>query len=77
MASIPNNLKEILKCTLKDCLQLALEAVKKSGLKPNGDPIYSAHSASKDFNVPQSTLGNHLKGIQFVLIYEQLFSLIH
>jgi hypothetical protein len=77
MASIPNNLNDILKHSPKDRLQLAHEAVKKSGLKPNGDPIYSARSASLDFNISRSTLGNRLKGIQSVLIYEQLFSPIH
>jgi hypothetical protein len=53
MASIPNVPHVILTHSPEDCLQLALEAVKKSGLKPKGhDPVYSVCSAAKDFNVP-------------------------
>jgi hypothetical protein len=53
MASIPNVPHDILTHSPEDCLQLALEAVKKSGLKPKGcDPVYSVCSAAKDFNIP-------------------------
>jgi len=64
MASIPNPSHDDLKNSTEDRLQLALEAVKKSGLKNNGDPVYSARSAAKDFNISRSTLGNRLKGNQ-------------
>jgi hypothetical protein len=41
MASIPNVPHDILTHSPEDCLQLALEAVKKSGLKPKGcDSVY-------------------------------------
>jgi hypothetical protein len=52
MATVPNLPHDILKCSPEECMQLAVEAVKKSGLKPNGDPIYSACAAAKDFNIP-------------------------
>jgi hypothetical protein len=47
----------------EDRIKLAIEAIEKSGLKPNGDPLYSVRAAAKDFNIPRSTLGNRLKGI--------------
>ena len=63
MATVPNLPHDILKCSSEERMQLAVEAVKKSGLKSNGDPIYSARSAAKDFNIARSTLGNRIKGI--------------
>jgi len=44
-------MNDTLKHSSEDCLQLTLNAIKKFGLKPNGDLVYLAHSAANDFNV--------------------------
>jgi hypothetical protein len=61
----------------EDRIKLAIEAIEKSGLKLNGDTIYSVRAAAKDFDIPRSTLGNHLKGIShcFHLASTQLITI--
>ena len=53
---------DVLTLPREDRVRLAIAAIQESGLKPNGDPYYSARQAEKDFGVPRSSLGLRLKG---------------
>ena len=50
-------------------IEFALTAIRESGTKPNGDPIYSARQAEWDFNIPRSTLGFRLRGMYYFYYY--------
>ena len=39
-----------------------IATIRASGIKPNGDPHYSAQQAEHDFGVPRSSLGHCLQG---------------
>jgi hypothetical protein len=54
---------DVLTLSREDRVQLAIAAIQDSGVKPNGDPYYSARQAEKDFKVPRSSLGLRLKGM--------------
>ena len=53
---------DVLTLPREDHVQLAIAVIQELGVKPNGDPYYSARQAEKDFGVPRSSLGLHLKG---------------
>jgi hypothetical protein len=59
--SIPD---DILTRPREEHIQLAIAVIQESGTKPNGDPHYSAHQAEQDFDIPRSSLGCCLKGLQ-------------
>jgi hypothetical protein len=59
--SIPD---DILIRPREEHIQLAVAAIQESGTKPNGDPYYSARQAERDFDIPRSSLGRRLKGLQ-------------
>ena len=59
--SIPD---DILTWPREERIQLAVAAIQESGTKPNGDPHYSACQAERDFDIPRSSLGRCLKGLQ-------------
>jgi hypothetical protein len=46
----------------EDDIQLALNAIRAAGTKPNGQPNYSIRRAAKDFGVIRLTLQNRYKG---------------
>ena len=54
---------DILSLPQEERIQLAIEAIQKSGTKPNGDPVYSARQAAQHFDVPRSSLGHRLRGM--------------
>jgi len=58
--SIP---KDILTQPPKERIQLAIAVIQASGMKPNGDPLYSARQAAQHFGVPRSSLGHRLRGM--------------
>jgi hypothetical protein len=60
--SIPN---DILARPHEERIQLAIAAIQESGLKPNGDPLYSARQAAQHFGVPRSSLGHRLQGTYY------------
>lgn len=66
---------DILSQPSEERIKFALKAIRESGTKPNGDPIYSARRAEQDFNVPRSTLGFRLKGMYHIYHYSMLLSL--
>ena len=57
--SIPT---DILDRPREERIQLAITAIRESGTKPNGDPIFSTHQAEKHFDIPRATLGRRLLG---------------
>lgn len=57
---------DILNQPLEERIKLAIAAIRESGTKLNGDPIYSARQAGRDFNIPRSTLGFRLRGMYFI-----------
>jgi hypothetical protein len=56
---IPNNLDELDK---EARIQLALAEVRRSGLRENGNPVYSLRQAAQTFNIPPTTLTDRYKG---------------
>jgi hypothetical protein len=52
---------DILDQTKEEHIQLPLAAIRASGIKPNGDPVYSAHLAVQDVDVLRTTLDRRLK----------------
>jgi hypothetical protein len=69
--SIP---EDILSLPQEERIQLAIAAIQNSGLKPNGDPCYSARQAAKHFCVPRSSLGHRLRGMKYCSNVQCLFS---
>ena len=54
---------DILSQPQEERIQLAIAAIRGSGIKPDGDPCFSARQAGKYFNVSRSTLGRRLQGV--------------
>ena len=54
---------DILVLLQEDCIQLAIVTIKDAGYKPNGDQCLSTHQAAKMYDIPHSTLANHIKGL--------------
>jgi hypothetical protein len=48
----------------EDRIQLAIDAVTKASYKPNGSQQLSTHNAASIYQVPRSTLGDRMKGLQ-------------
>ena len=55
-------LTDILDWPREERIQLAIAAIRESGTKPDGDPIFLTCQAEKHFDIPRSTLGRHLLG---------------
>jgi hypothetical protein len=66
---------DILSQPSEERIKFALKAIRESGTKPNGDPIYSARKAERDFNIPRSTLGFRLRGMYIFYHYSMLLNL--
>ena len=58
---------DILSRPSEERIKFAVTAIQESGTKPNGDPIYSARQAERDFNIPRSTIGFRLRGMYYFL----------
>jgi len=56
---------DILGKSQEEHMQLALATIQGSGTKANRDPNYSIHKAGKDFDIPQTSIACHLKGMLF------------
>jgi hypothetical protein len=68
--SIP---KDILSLPQEEPIQLTIAAIQNSSFKPNGDPYYSAHQAAKHFYVSRSSLGDRLRGMEYIILYSVFF----
>jgi helix-turn-helix, Psq domain len=56
---------DIFEKSQEEHMQLALATIQGSGTKANGDPNYSICQAGKEFNIPQTSIAHHLKGMLF------------
>jgi hypothetical protein len=61
--SVPS---DVLSRPREERFQLAIEAIQGSGMKPNGEPCFSAREAEKYFGVPRSSLGRRLLGMKIL-----------
>ena len=60
---IPSPSPNILALPQETCIQLAINTITKAGSKPTGGQLLSTCSAADIYQVPHSTLGDHMKGL--------------
>ena len=60
---IPSPSVEIFTLPQENCIQLAIDVITMASYKLNGNQQLSTCKAAALYQVPQSTLGNHMKGL--------------
>jgi hypothetical protein len=64
MLEAPTSLTaKILALPQEEQIQLAITAIAEAGYKPNGDQLLLTCQAATMYQVPCTTLGNHMKGL--------------
>lgn len=66
---------DVLSRPREERFELAIQAIRGSGMKPNGDPCFSAREAEKYFGVPRSSIGRRLQGTKLLQDYQVLLSI--
>ena len=61
---IPSPSPDILALPQETRIQLAIDTITKAGSKPTGGQLLSTRSAADIYQVPRSTLGDHMKGLR-------------
>jgi hypothetical protein len=59
---------DILSRPREERIQLAMAAIRESGMKSNGHPHYSVRQAAVDFDIPRSSLDRRLKGMWYSIL---------